>query len=370
MGNLSNKNLLVICIDRDDDIGSKTGIKTPIVGRDNCINAGVNLALMDPEEADTNAIFAAIKIHEELLSKGNRSEIALLSGVNKGGIDADQKIVSQLEDVLKVFKAEGAIIVSDGGDDELILPVIQSIIPIISVQRIVIKHSKSIEYSYAILGRYLKTLVFDPRYSRFFLGVPGALLIGSALAFLLDLGKYILPVITGILGIALIVRGFDIDKTLKSITKISSPSSYIRIFSFVAGILIILASLQIGYNNINVNDNILSIYNILSLNHIIEFMIGMQPLLWVGISTIFGGRLLSRVISNRFNIHALGDILRLIVLGLFYIPIQQFLLMIRGDISNPFTLLSSLFIGLAITLVTASLVYKYYIARRKHIDQN
>ncbi|MGI0040060.1 MAG: DUF373 family protein, partial [Nitrososphaera sp.] len=30
--------LLVLCIDRDDDIGTKGGIETPIVGRDQCIN--------------------------------------------------------------------------------------------------------------------------------------------------------------------------------------------------------------------------------------------------------------------------------------------------------------------------------------------
>ena len=51
--------ILVLCIDRDDDIGSKGGIETPIVGRDACINAGTRLALEDPEDADSNAIFAA-----------------------------------------------------------------------------------------------------------------------------------------------------------------------------------------------------------------------------------------------------------------------------------------------------------------------
>ena len=29
--------LLVICVDRDDDVGEKTGIATPVIGRDACI---------------------------------------------------------------------------------------------------------------------------------------------------------------------------------------------------------------------------------------------------------------------------------------------------------------------------------------------
>ena len=33
----SASKLLVICVDRDDDLGRKTGISTPVVGRDACI---------------------------------------------------------------------------------------------------------------------------------------------------------------------------------------------------------------------------------------------------------------------------------------------------------------------------------------------
>ncbi|MBC8251475.1 MAG: DUF373 family protein, partial [Candidatus Nitrosopelagicus sp.] len=46
--------LLVICVDRDDDVGKKAGITTPVVGRDSCINAAQRLALEDPEDADSN----------------------------------------------------------------------------------------------------------------------------------------------------------------------------------------------------------------------------------------------------------------------------------------------------------------------------
>ena len=44
--------LLVICIDRDNDVGEKAGIVTPVVGRDACIEAAQRLALEDPEDAD------------------------------------------------------------------------------------------------------------------------------------------------------------------------------------------------------------------------------------------------------------------------------------------------------------------------------
>src|SRR5215212_2600549 len=84
--------ILVLFIDRDDDIGSKGSIETPIVGRDCCIDAGVRLAIEDPEDSDVNAIFAAVKAYEELLSKGYDSEVAVVAGKYNRGIEADEKI--------------------------------------------------------------------------------------------------------------------------------------------------------------------------------------------------------------------------------------------------------------------------------------
>ena len=62
--------LLVICVDRDNDVGGKAGIVTPVVGRNACIEAAQRLALEDPEDADSNSIFYAIKTYEDLVSKG------------------------------------------------------------------------------------------------------------------------------------------------------------------------------------------------------------------------------------------------------------------------------------------------------------
>ncbi len=354
------KNILVLCIDRDDDIGSKGGVKTPVVGRDSCIHAGIRLAIEDPEEADSNAIFAAIKLYEELVSKGYSPEVALVSGVYNRGVEADEKIAYQLQDILQKFKADGAVVVSDGVDDETILPVIQNMVPVISVQRVVIKHSRSIEYSYAVFGRYIKSLVFDPRYSKFFLGVPGALLIGGGLATIFGLAQYAFAIAVSVLGAAFIIRGFDLDKAFRNITKFTTPSSFIRIFSLAAGIMIMLASLQSGYSNIPtglITEGPPAWQSVFNLKVIGHFVNGMLPFLWIGMGTIFGGRLLSHWF--RGSLRALGDILRLVVLTLFFIPVQQFMLVLAGE-GNPFTLISSLLIGLAITLVTAMFVYKYY----------
>jgi putative membrane protein len=355
--------ILVLCIDRDDDIGSKGGIETPIVGRDACINAGTRLALEDPEDADSNAIFAAVKTYEELVSKGYAAEVAVVAGKFNRGVEADEKISLEVKSILEKYRAEGAVIVSDGEDDETILPVIQSRIPVISVQRVIIRHSRSVEYSYAVLGRYLRMLVYDSQYSKFFLGVPGILLAAGALAVIFDAAKWITAIVLAILGGAFIVRAFDIDKALSSFGRLT-PTSFIKIFSIIGGVLIILAAIANGISSIpsNMLTPEMSTLDIVSNRTIVgRFATGTITLLWIGIATIIGGILLSDWFKGSSRI--MSDILRLAVLALLYIPLLQFTSVLTEG-TNPFSLISSLLIGLAVSLVAATVLY-YYFRNRK-----
>ncbi len=181
--NASSANkLLVICVDRDNDIGEKAGIQTPVIGRDACIEAAQRLALEDPEDADSNSIFSAIKTYEDLISKDYEVEVVTVAGVKDRGVEADEKILKEIKLVIGKFDANGAVIVSDGEDDESVIPVIQNVLPVVSVQRVVMKVSRSVEYSYAVFGKYLKMIAYDTKYSKFFLGVPGILLLIGCIA--------------------------------------------------------------------------------------------------------------------------------------------------------------------------------------------
>jgi putative membrane protein len=355
--------ILVLCIDRDDDIGSKGGMETPLVGRDSCISAGVRLAIEDPEDPDANAIFGAIKTYEELISKGYSSQVALVAGKFNRGIEADEKIGLEIQNVLGGYKADAAVLVSDGEDDETVVPVIQAMIPVISIQRIIIKHSRSVEYSYAVLGRYLKMLAYDPRYSKFFLGVPGAVLVATSLASIFGLTKEVLALVFSILGLAFIIRAFDIDKALGSLGR-PTPTGFIRIFSVFAGVLIIVVSIVNGLSSIP-NEAIvpnMGVFHVMSNRIIIgSFVHGTITLLWIGIATILAGSLLSNWFKG--SIRIMSDILRLVVLALLYVPILQFTSVLT-ERTNPFSLISSLLIGLAVTLVAATFLYQYFKNRK------
>ena len=364
IGSSASNKLLVICIDSDNDVGEKAGITTPVVGRNACIEAAQRLALEDPEDADSNAIFAAIKTYEDLISKGYQVEVITVAGVKNGGVPADQKILIEIKKVLEKFSANGAIIVSDGESDESVIPVIQNVLPIVSVQRVVMKVSRSVEYSYAVFGKYLKMLVYDSKYSKFFLGVPGLLLVIGGIATLFGYTE-IFAVLVSILGIAFLVRAFDIDKVWSRWSK-PTPMGFIRMFTMVAGILLILSSVPAGIDTIDpelLESDTELIAKITDKVIIGQFVSGSLPILWIGIGAIFAGTLLSNWIGGIPR--QISDSLRIIVLIALYPTVTQFTNIMIYDESS-FTLVPPLLVGLTVTLAAATILFKKY---RKHKSQ-
>ena len=360
----SNK-LLVICVDRDNDVGEKAGITTPVIGRDACIEAAQRLALEDPEDADSNSIFAAIKTYEDLISKGYQAEVITVAGVASRGVQADEKILEETKKVLEKFSANGAVIVSDGEDDESVVPVIQNVLPVISVQRVVMKVSRSVEYSYAVFGKYLKMIAYDTKYSKFFLGVPGILLLIGGIATVVGYTAEITAVLISILGGAFLIRAFDIDRAWSNWAK-PTPMGFIRIFTMVTGILLMLSSVPAGINSVDEKlleseTEILSVFS----NKVIigQFVSGVLPILWIGLGAIFAGILLSNWIGGIPR--QISDILRIVVLVALYPTVFQFTNIMINDESS-FTLIPPLLGGLAATLISATILFKKY---RKHKDQ-
>lgn len=355
----SNK-LLVICVDRDNDIGEKAGIVTPVVGRNACIDAAQRLALEDPEDADSNSMFAAIKTYEDLISKGYHVEVVIVAGIKERGVQADEKILKEIKKILDVFSANGAVIVSDGEDDESVIPVIQNVLPVVSVQRVIMKVSRSVEYSYAVFGKYLKMLAYDSKYSKFFLGVPGILLLIGGIATIIGYTTEIFAVLVSILGAAFLVRAFDIDRAWVNLTK-PTPMGFIRIFTLVAGILLILSSVPAGINSVDQKlvQKDLELITIFTDKIIIgQFIEGALPILWIGLGAIFAGMLLSNWIGGVPR--QISDVLRLVVLGALYPITSQFIIIMMNEGVNSITLIPPLLAGLAATLITATILFKKY----------
>jgi putative membrane protein len=126
---------LVLCVDRDNDLGEKTGLGSPVIGREECLKAATELGIKDPAETDTNAIFMAVKLLDTLIKEEKDAEMAIVTGHKYLGEKADRTIADQLDEVLDTVKPNRAILVSDGVSDEAIMPVLQSRVKIDHVHR-------------------------------------------------------------------------------------------------------------------------------------------------------------------------------------------------------------------------------------------
>jgi putative membrane protein len=230
---------LILCVDRDNDIGIKTGIKTPVVGRKENLSAAGQLALQDPEESDANAIFGAVGVLDSLLtdSKDEEYTVATIAGSESGGINADRKLRGELIDILVNFPANNAILVTDGFSDQEVIPIVQSIIPIISVRRVVVKHSESIEETWAVFYRYMRMITNTPYYSRWILGVPGVVLVISAILVIGNLAQVAGEVFLLLAGALLVIKGFSLDKKAGELV-FPSPPNLVRLFTTITAMII------------------------------------------------------------------------------------------------------------------------------------
>jgi len=239
----SHERTLILCIDVDDDIGKKGGVETPILSRNKNLEAASTLALADPEEADANAMFGAVRIYDSLLEKypNELYQIATISGSASGGIEADRNVVRELESILESFRATGVILVSDGYADESVIPLIQSRVPITSIQHVVVKHSERLEETWAVIFRYLKQLVEDPYYSRVSLGVPGVMLIIVGILQVFNQLQNAGMILTFVMGLVLLIKGFGWEDKLNIVKlRLPTPDRQITVTSASFGFILFL----------------------------------------------------------------------------------------------------------------------------------
>ena len=211
---------LIIVIDEDDDIGSALG-KSVVKGYQEVLKAATEFAIMRPEDADSNAMFVGLKMYRELKDEGLDPEILVVGGHPTNSLRAQDLIKRRVLEAIKDDNSSYELyIVSDGMDELLMAEVLRDVGPIAGVRRVVVEQSLGVEGSYILLARYVRKALNDPRYSRYFLGVPGALLLVFGVITMLGYLYLALKTIAALLGLFLVIKGFDLeDKTLAALKR-------------------------------------------------------------------------------------------------------------------------------------------------------
>ena len=243
---------LVLCIDRDNDLGRKTAIASPVIGEESNLEAAKELALADPEDSDVNCIFSALSIYKKIKDE---SEIATICGDINVGETSDIILAKELDEVLEKVKPDSAIVVTDGAEDEYILPLVQSRIKINAIKRVVIKQSKTLEGTYYLLSRFME----DEKMQRKFLLPIALVLFVWGITSLFGSPAWGFSTVLIVLGSYLLIRVFHLEGAITAVGKeiyAGLRSGKISLFSTLLAIFIVLGAILSAYNVLSSKPNI------------------------------------------------------------------------------------------------------------------
>jgi len=357
---------LVLCVDRDDDLGTKAGVSGPVIGREENVKAAQKLGLADPEDVDTNSMLSAVSLYDDLIKKGISAEIATITGDIHVGFQSDLILTRQLENLLELVKPDRAILVSDGEEDEHIYPMVSSRVKIDSVKRVFVKQSESLEGFYYLLVHGLKDSKVR---SKWVLPVALILIIIGSLYLALDLIRFgesgdlnLVPEagvysIFIVLGFYLIWWAFEFGHKLRRLRGLARQGSLSIPFALV-GILLIIFGFFLGYDSVSAYISTLLPDQV---SWALAAVIFVEAAIWPIILAIFSietgraimstlhrGRLKWSSITFLISVMAIGFIIQGVADGMRYFLVQD-------SQSDPIMIVSEIIIGVGVAIFGAIL---------------
>src|SRR6059036_3831526 len=287
---------LVLCVDRDNDIGIKTGLRTPLVGRDENLAAATRLGLADPEDSDVNALLGAISIYDGRVKDGSDAVIATICGDVRVGTVSDIALTRQLDQILRDVRPERVFLVSDGAEDEAFSPIISSRIRVDHVRRVYVRQTPTAESLYYTIGRQLK----NPRVRRKIVAPLGfvLLLFGAIYLALPNAASGLALILAGLYFIMISLPFQSIGDVFKkggeyyARVRDSVASGELSIFFNVSALILILVGIFFGADTAGRNGGTSYV------SQFLWFVIG--AVWWIVIGTLLfeGGKVISAYLRH------------------------------------------------------------------------
>ncbi|EMA69876.1 hypothetical protein C461_01916 [Halorubrum aidingense JCM 13560] len=199
---------LVICIDRSGAIGRATNVPMPVAGWEAVRSLVTDAGLSDPEDASVNCLLESLRVARDLRDEREESVVAVVSAESESAIGADRSIAAQLDDLVDRYDPRAAIVVVDSAEDEQVLPIVESRMPVDSVDRVVVRQARDIESTYYLLKQFLAD---EQLRSTILVPFGTALLLLPVLFYYFSAGTAVAGV-AGLLGAALLYKGLAIDR--------------------------------------------------------------------------------------------------------------------------------------------------------------
>ncbi|SEW22132.1 DUF373 family protein [Natrinema salifodinae] len=236
---------LVVCLDRTDDVGRKTGLRSPVVGWEAVRALVTDVGLADPEDSGVNTLLESLRVAQNLRDENEDVVVAVVSGDRESMVSADRAVAEQLDVLIDDHDPDSAVVVTDSAEDERLIPIVESRVRVDSVDRVVVRQARDIESTYYLLKQFLA----DEELRQTVL-VP----IGLTLLVFPLLATTVGPAegaaaITTVIGLFLLYKGFNIDERLTRLTRQTRESLYsgqVSVVTYVVAAGLTLVGLFVG----------------------------------------------------------------------------------------------------------------------------
>jgi putative membrane protein len=201
---------LVVSLHRGEPVG---GEPVPVVGEAAIADLVTAVGIDDPEDSRVNAMLEALRVARDLEADGEDAVVAVVAGTG-ASVAADREIADQLDHLAADYDADSAVVVVDSAEDERLVPIVESRLPVDAVDRVVVRQARDIESTYYLLKQFLadeelRATVLVP------LGV--ALLAFPVLLFFADSIAVAVGAIATAVGGYLLYKGLGVDDSLRAL---------------------------------------------------------------------------------------------------------------------------------------------------------
>ncbi|MFB6105045.1 MAG: DUF373 family protein [Halobacteriaceae archaeon] len=224
---------LVVCVDRAGDIPRTAGIDAPIAGWEAVQSLVLDVGVADPEDSGVNAMLEALHVTRDLRDTDEDATVAVVSGRSDSVVGADRAVAAQVDDLIERYDPDSVVVVVDSAEDERLVPIIESRVPVDAVDRVVVRQARDIESTYYLLKQFLadeelRQTVLVP-FGVVLLVFPALMVITGSLALAA-------AAITAVLGLFLVYKGLGVDEylaTLPAATRDALYSGRVSIVTYV-----------------------------------------------------------------------------------------------------------------------------------------
>ena len=304
---------LVLCVDRANDVGRSTGVTPPIVGWEAVRSLVTEVGLADPEDSSVNSMLEALRVARDLRDEAEDAVVAVVAGGGDSVVGADRSVATQIDDLVAEYDPDSAVVVIDSVQDERLVPVVESRVPVDSVDRVVVRQARDIESTYYLLKQFLAD---EELRSTVLVPVGVALLVVPALLFQFS-ARVAFAGVAALAGTALLYKGLAIDERLTTTRERARTALYsgqVSVVTYVVAVGLATVGASLGALDANPYTGAAPVVPVT------QFLYSAVPWLALAALTASTGRLLDETIDAEgvptpylnlpFGVAALGLVVR------------------------------------------------------------